>query len=510
MGKSKKTSFKGPTLRRDRPRPEAPPRSSFWDKPAIYFVIAMSLLAFAIHAKGGDYHFRQQATTFDESLYTRVALQLRQGDVYSAQPIYEEALKKRRRLPSDLNRPLFKHPPLYTWLISQTYRFLDKKESYAFDELYQFSSTVANVMASLLILVVFLIGRRLYDARTGLLGSFFVAIDMNVWICAQRVWMESTLALLVWLTLWLFLEGLAPHRRKWLLAAGLAGGAAMLTKYPAICALGAILTYSVFYARGVFGSGYFYAALLIAVGVFAPWLIVVFQYYGAEAYQRAFMEVGLNANRIKRLLISTIVVMPIVAVVTFLRSKWVGVQETDQEECATCPYHKIKVGVALLLALGGAFLFCQPDFLKVFGQSLSWTGLPQAGWKMGMFDGDPWYFYLKQMLMYSPFYIFFFIAVLRMPFAKKSDMFLFIVVLWFLGFAISWKNFQGRYILAVTPAAMLLAARTLIWSGQQLRQRRHKAFRIAFVCLWIMGLYFTLKTLRVDMLGAFWKNVAYF
>jgi len=127
-----------------------------------------------------------------------------------------------------------------------------------------------------------------------------------------------------------------------------------------------------------------------------------------------------------------------------------------------------------------------------------------------MFAQEPWYFYIKQHIEYSPFYLIFLIALIRVPLGNKYDKFLFWASFWTLCFPILWGNFQGRYALSFVPAAALLISRTLVDFYEWLWAKKTVPWQVAFYSSLVVLTYFLIKTIRIDYIYALNGNSAYF
>jgi len=167
-------------------------------------------------------------------------------------------------------------------------------------------------------------------------------------------------------------------------------------------------------------------------------------------------------------------------------------------------------GGVILIALFIAFMFLQKPFLSSILNTLSWKGIPNAGWDMAIFKKEPWYFYLKQHIEYSPMYLFLFVGFLRAPFGQRQDVFLFLACFWILLFTIVWGNFQGRYALSFVPPAVLLISSTITLIYKMLLRQKTTTGYIVLGLSSVMMTYFLFKALKVYQAIALNNNVAYF
>lgn len=504
MGKKKHKKNRTPAVQ-ESPVGEplsANPLRDFIDQYAIVAVFAICLVSFFIHTYASDFEHRARMTTVDEAVYSRLGLQLKNGESYNTIQMYNENLKAGRKLPEYFKDPLFKHPPMYPFLISMAYITLDKKPNYSFEELYKPAVTVSNLMGCLLIFLTFLMGRRFYDVRVGLLAALIIAIDVNLLNCSQKVWMDSTLSAFFWLAIYLFHKGL---EKPWfLILAGMGAGCALLTKYPAALVLVIFFSYIVLFERQVFKSGFLYMGLMMTGILFLPWANTVFETYGKDLVSDGSFG-SWKFSQVEPLFYAALS-LGFVSLLSWL-IKW---KKPTLYQKIVPSRHVCAIATSVVLGLFLTFLCLQSDFRASLVTSLDWSGFPQTGWTMYSFNEEPRYFYLKHILEYSPYYIFFFAAFILGPLGKKEDALLLIVSFWTLIFASYFGSYQGRYILYFTPAAILLIGRVIFEIYDFLLQKKNAA-RISFASLFSLVLiYFYAKTLEVSILHAINNNVAYY
>lgn len=472
------------------------------DQYAAVIVFVLVVTSFFVNLHSSDFERRKRITTVDESVYSRLGLQLKSGEAYNTILMYKENLKMGRQLPDYFKDPLFQHPPMFSFLISIAYAGLEKKSSYSTEELYALSSKVPNLMGCLLIVVVFLVGRRLYDVRVGLLAALVLAVEVNFLNCAHKVWMETTLATFFWLALYFFHKGC---EKKWfLLLAGAALGCAMLTKYPAVLVVLIWLSYAAAHERRLFRSAYLYGGFFIAGVIFLPWLLELVDIYG----EKLITGRSISAWDIRPLYVF-IFVVGFSAMAAFILAllRWRSPQTFARLWQHTAQLNR---AVAVLMLIFMAYLLWHADFRESLLVSLTWFGFPVTGWDISSISDEPKYYYIKQILKYSPVYIFFLIGLIRAPLGTKNDHYLLIAAFWTLLFTSFYGSYQGRYILYFTPAAILMASRIIVEIFDRILEEksllRVGAASLFGVCL----VYFLAKTLQVGIYHAITINVAYY
>jgi len=504
----KKLKNTGPTVSKEfrREDPSVKAGAPWYHKAAWPAVIILCIVMFFMLDYGSDYKRRTTALTFDESVYIRLGYQLKNGEPYNTQKLYEEK-KRARILPNYLNQKVFKHPPMFPWLVSMSYTTLEQKSSYDYEELYAAASRVSNLMGCFLVLLGFMFAKKFYGYPAGLLAAFLLAIDLNLTLSSQKVWIESTLAFFMFLTLYLCYKASEEHK-AYFYPAGIVFGFAMLTKYTAVLVIPILLTYVLIFHRALFRKKEFYLFFLMAGLVFLPWVVHNMKIYGAGAFQMMVIKQTAGPEKMAKFALMGFAVLAGLAGVLFYR-KIVG-PKNQSVEAERDDSNLFSILGVVAVGCFIAYMFLQKPFLGSVLKTLHWSELPTAGWDMKLFKQEPWYFYLKQQVEYSPVYLFLFVAFLRAPFGQKQDVFLFLACFWILLFTTVWGNFQGRYVLSfVTPAIILISA-TIVLIFKYLSKQKNAAGLIGLGAACLVMAYFILKALKVYSAIALHDNVAYF
>lgn len=204
----------------------------------------------------------------------------------------------------------FEKPVLYYWLASLAYLVVGVGEGAA-----RLPSAVAGLI---LVLTTFVAARRWYDDTTGLLAGAITASSFGYVAVARQALPDLTLAAFMTLATWTAFEALVVSpaegvrgRRWWLLASGVALGAAFLTKGPVGVALPAAVIAPLALRRvWVVGPGQSMLSFGIRVGrlaadvailaticvlVAAPWFAAMTAEHGVAYLHRFF--VGENLER---------------------------------------------------------------------------------------------------------------------------------------------------------------------------------------------------------------------
>ncbi|MDD3089227.1 MAG: glycosyltransferase family 39 protein, partial [Candidatus Omnitrophica bacterium] len=157
-------------------------------------IILAAVLVAAAYMIRFDSFKKEHPLSFDESVYSILAVQMTNSPgTYNTIAIYEDSLKKGRELPAYFKMPLFKHPPMFPWLIKQSYGI--------FGANYYAAFRVSLLAGVLLIALAYFLGSALFGERTGIAAALIMFIEPVTWIASQKIWMETTLAFFTVLSL---------------------------------------------------------------------------------------------------------------------------------------------------------------------------------------------------------------------------------------------------------------------------------------------------------------------
>jgi 4-amino-4-deoxy-L-arabinose transferase-like glycosyltransferase len=446
--------------------------------------LALSLI-FLLSVVLRGYGFSQpHGLTFDEGLYAELLGPQLQKDPthYSTREAYRALSARGERLPEYLDRPLFKHPPLYPYFIALTYTLFGEGNAAA--------AAVSILWGCLMVGAVFFLGRTFYDNRVGLLAGLFLAVDPIHWICSEKIWMETTLSFFMITGIFFFALGFKQER--YLMLGGLATGLAMVTKYTGVLNIFIIGSFAFLWERRILKRKEWWIGCLVCGVVFMPWVLWNMAVY--DNFPAAFMMAHASADYWKALLPKGAMMLGaglIAAGAVFLASRL-------KPAGAPTPWTKTLLacgGIAMVLFFPGGRAFVQDVF--------TWHPSITVGWSNSFAHG-PWYFYFQQLVKFSPLYLFSFLSFFLLPSKNKGDLLMVWCCVWILGFHLFWGNYQSRYILPAVPFLLILAARFLIWGCEK------KQPHLLRFCLILGGSYFFLKTLKTGLSFAAGPDFGYF
>ena len=147
------------------------------------------------------------------------------------------------------------------------------------------------------VLLIYELGRRMFDARTGLLGGIVLSSSLQFCLLSHAATPDAPLIFFFTLTLFLFYRGQEHGRRDWFILAAMASGLAVLSKGPIGLALPGLIALT-FFAwnrelkrvldfKLIWGI---WACLLVAV----PWYLLVSLETHGDWPRGFFLEHNLN------------------------------------------------------------------------------------------------------------------------------------------------------------------------------------------------------------------------
>lgn len=169
-------------------------------------------------------------------------------------------------------KPYLDKPPLFYWLCAASYKIFGPTD--------QAARLVPAASAFLTVMLTFLFGTRMLSTRSAFLGSLVMCLSLGFVICGRFLILDSLLALVVTLSLFLAYEAVAGGRFRWSwwIASAVACGLGFLTKGPVALLLLAppVVVYCwLSRLKSRPGIGAWTVYLLTACAVAAPWYVAV-------------------------------------------------------------------------------------------------------------------------------------------------------------------------------------------------------------------------------------------
>ena len=480
----------------------------------IIFIFIICITAYSLRSNG----FKDDGrTTFDEALYVHMAYEM-SFDIrhYNAINYSTHYVSKRpKKLPDYLWKKIFKHPPMFCYLILNSYK-IHNDFGLQKTPIKRQAVRVSIWMGVLTILAVYLVGRFISGPFVGGLAALFLTIDPVHWICSEKIWMETTITFFMVLAGLLYLYAFNKEKGRPILyiLTGISIGCAALTKYPGALAIFAIFLYTLFNRKSLLKQpkwilipGFMFLALL-------DWLFWNFDVYGMEFFLG--QGKGFDDIRIGYVVMKKVIPLIILLIAVPFGSVYLWKHQKDKIKPL---FQKITIPSILknkilwmVIAAVTALFITKKDLTKIIA-ALSLKYEPPTSWRMGFFTREPWYFYLKRLFIYFPIYIFGYFSPFFVSWKKDNPSST--LPVYFAGmiclFFIFWGNYQSRYILPAVPWLLILAAYTIVNINKQVMKLKNANLKtVSLVILWtIVGLSIA-KAIQIDLLLSITNKPCYF
>jgi len=442
---------------------------------------------------------RSDLRSIDEIVYYRMAKQvLTEGlSGYHTIPYGEYLAARGRSLPDYFSKPLFKHPPLFTFMAVKSMKLFGKNLVSA--------GYVSLIFGVLLIPLTYFLGALLFDRKVGIGSALFMWIEPVSIMTSQKVWMDTTLAFFMLTAFLLFASGVQYKKSSLYLWSGLFVGLAVLTKYTGIFVTVSIGLFAYVYHRELYRNKSFVAGLFLPFVLLLPWI-----YWNVHVYGSRFLltqsSMHMNEHIYIVILITLLLVVFLFTLFKFIRGKQKAFS-ADQgrrviaETIVSRKNIDIMLGCALLLLVINSVFF-----------SLQFEHLPRVSWTSAVFWNEPITFYVGQLVEYSFVYFFAFASFFIVRKQKITEISLLRYgALVTLVFFTLWKSFQCRYILFAIPLLVILAFELIIVIYERISKFKSFIPRVAVKGLFALLIFYSVsKTLLIDLLLSFTNDMCYF
>jgi len=399
-------------------------------------------------------HNRARQVSGDEILYIALGDRLWKEGRYDARGLADRMPLDRTRvnIPAYLDAPLFKHPPMFPFLVGMSRTIFWKVPG---SSIYP-----SLLMGAVSLAAIFWLAKELgCSPAQGLLAVLLLAVSPVHWICSSRIWMDMTLTAFILLAVAAQIR--AMGRSEWWKWAGVFWGCALLTKYTAFAPWAFALAASLYLKPGLRNERAFRSAIAITAGMFLPWVIarIGFEGWTALAVWKSPVEDWAAMLRMARWLW----LAPVLAAAGWL---WLRVTRREWFDRWMEPVPLLAWGTLAFLIL-----------YAILNARLSFGTIPWSGFGPNALKDSPRDFYLIRQILFEPVCWWGLIGLLvfrrriswDMTRAVWAGLFLFLTL---------WGNFQSRYGLPLVPFELVFAA-AVLWP------RRHGEGRVR---LWSWGL----------------------
>lgn len=446
-----------------------------------------------------------QARTIDEIVFFRMGTQLVDDlSQYHTVPYGQELSASGRDLPDYFFKPLFKHPPVFTFLIALSMKMFGVNMVSA--------GYVSLLLSVLMIPLIYFFGAALFGRAGGLFAAFLLWMDPVSIICSQKVWMDSGIAFFTFLSAMCFILAV-KNKIPWLfIASGIAAGLAVNTKYTGVLIIFSFIVYAAVYDPALFKKRQFQIGVLILPFLMlVPWFLWNLTVFGTGNIVRLVLGhselrhiAGVFQQHLFLLVIVPCVVLLLGLVLQkiFIAKKSLGDMRNSSKH-STDFFEKLTWLFALCFVFG---MF----YDNIFRSFTLWE-IPFGTWYQGAFVNEPPKFYIGRLIEFSALYIFGMISLLtfhRTDRQEEALVRLSAVVI--LGFFILWGNYQSRYILSAVPFVILLSADMLMKWARWVEVCPVIPRLIMKCALISVVSYAVTKTWLINLLFSFPNDMCYF
>ncbi|HPB68970.1 MAG TPA: glycosyltransferase family 39 protein [Candidatus Omnitrophota bacterium] len=439
--------------------------------------------------------------TIDEDLFMHLGFYMTENvSHYNTIPYAAKMRSEGRAVPGYVLKPLFKHPPLYPFLISVAYKIFAGRPPAAIH--------VSLLFGVLAIPLGYLLGSLVFNRSVGLCSAVFMYLDPIHIICSQKIWMETTLSFFTVLSLYLFIYGLKNGKTFFFIFSGMAAGLAALTKYPGILPALSILIYACFFNKALFRDKNFLIGLLAPAAMLLPWGLWNLCVYGPDFFFGLVQDHGLS-TRIPRL---SFLFVSVAALLTLSARKDVaGFLNSVKQRLNSKEAQGVSYKYTVLESLGfiGGIIFLYFLAGAVF-KNLDLASYPKASWHAGLFKEEGVLFYFKKLTEFSLVYAFAFLSFFIPGDKNKYLPLLKISGLSILLFYSLWRNYQSRYILAGTPFLIILGAYTWTTVFHSFSGQKFPLRMLGRLILLSLAGFILLKTYLINTAVSYGNNMCYF
>ncbi len=463
----------------------------------ILFLAFLTISAFLIRLSNFE---KSPARSIDEIVYYRMGKQILQEGLsgYNTIPYGREMAATGRPLPPYFFEPLFKHPPLFTFLITLSMKI--------FGPLLVSAAYIPLLFGVFLIPLVYILGTLLFNRRIGLLSAFFLWIDPVTVMCSQKVWMETTVAFFTLLSAVFFAAGLKSNNDWFFILSGLSSGLAVNTKYPAALITVAFVFYAFFYHKDLFYNKKFQISLALPFFSLLPWMYWNCRVYGLKSIpQHEELTALFKIFPAKWAIVFLVGI--ILAAVLWLKERFSHQGNAARPDMESLPSSSLKkISILFLLFLG---ILLKDNLLH----SLQFNHLPLVSWAGGViYANGSALFYLGRLIEYSFLYALAFTALFiyrpdhdpEVALLRSSA---FIILI----FYIMWGNYQSRYILAAIPFLVILGVHFWTENFEKVRSLKSRLVYVLGAGGWTAVMIYTVaKTYAINLLLSYPNDMCYF
>lgn len=438
--------------------------------------------------------------TIDEVVYYRMAEQiLTKISDYNTIPYGKDLSSKGRVLPKYFFQPLFKHPPVFTYLVALSMKL--------FGANWYAAGYVPVLLGSLMIALIYLLGAMLFNRQVGFLSAIFLWLDPANILCSQKLWMDTPIAFFTLLSTTCFIYAIKNKKDLFFLLSGIAAGLAVNTKYTGILVNFAIILYSLIYARELFRNKKFLIGIVSPYLMLLPWFAWNLSVYKITS---VLNHSELNVVFARVLSIKTLIAGLVFVLIAFVLKKIVLIfkSKTKTDEKVSASDGNMLKFISMVFSLSFLIVFLKDNIISGFNL----FHIPSNYWYGGQFVQFGGSFYFGRLIEFSLIYVLGIFSLFSFdPKENKEIAILRMTAGVILVFFILWGNYQTRYILSVTPYLIFLGIG--LWDKLLDKCMESERFSVYFglrLALKVFLFYVICKMYYLDMIFAFGGDTCYF
>lgn len=443
-------------------------------------------------------NFKNSKTrSIDEVVYYRMAKQvLDEGPSgYNTLPYGRELAATGRPLPDYFFQPVFKHPPLFTFLTALSMKIFGIRGSSA--------AYIPLLFGVFMIPLTYRLGKLVFGEGVGILSSLIMAFDPMTTICSQKLWIETSVGFFVTFSIYWFVRALKSHRDIFFLLSGITSSLGILCKYPGGIATPIICLYALLFEHRLFKKKEFTIGLLLPIFSLFPWVIWNFLIYKMDFLSLQFQ---LHSDKFHTVVLTkNIILVGLLGVCSFVLVK--KIRRGRLELGKNISLHKHKNTVYIITTA-----FFLPFFLKAILKSLNPYHIPETSWTGSTFYNSPATFYIDRLLEFSLIYLLGFAALFKKTTSPNfSERILKLTIFIILSFYTIWQAYQSRYIMAALPFLIIIGSHLIISLYHQSCNTYSFLIRMALrTSVVFIVLIMFMKLYIVNISVSFPNNMCYF
>ncbi len=471
----------------------------------IFTLIILTLLTLSAFFIRSENIKHTQVWTIDEIVYARMAGQMLYTGFagYNTIPYGNEMAAEGRPLHDYFFQPLFKHPPVFCFLILFFFKFFG---------INFISAALPSLLSGVLMIpLTYFFAKLLFDRRTAILAALFVWIDPVSIISSQKIWMDTTLSFFMLLAVYWYTYALKRKKAGYFILAGAASGLATLTKYPGILTWAIIVLFSASFHREIFKKKLFLVGCFLPFVMLLPWLGWNLSVYGMDflTKQAGLHEMHLASMNTQILLLLGFLGIGLLGFFVMGLNKRKSQQVLSEDAGSTIHDQLSPVRRIFINIIGIVFLIFNYKYIlysfNIFHQ-------PAVSWEQGLFYGATSLFYIQKLIEWSPIFILAFLSFFinkQANYDQKLILFVSAGIIFF--FFMTYGAYQSRYILPAIPFLIILGTQLWLELFDRVTQSENTIFYFGGRLLLRSLLFFIiLKSININAVLSFGNDMCYF